>query len=343
MPQLTTNITISTATIVKVVAVMIGLWALYLISDIVLLLIASLLLAAALDPYVDRLQTHGIPRSVSMIGIYLILFSIVSIALILIIPPVLQQINTLAVNFPNIYKQYMEWIGQFSPSGAVTNEGSTLPDALSTATQGVFTFVTNIFGGIFSFLTVIVLTFYLVIDEGSIKRLVSVAPQKYQAYLSDLYERLQTQIGIWLRAQLILMLAVGVLTYLALSFINLLGYNMPYVLTLSLIAGLTEFLPYVGPIIGAVPAMFIAYNVSPTLMVAVGIAYYAIQTLENNVLVPKIMERALGLSPIISILVFLVGAKLAGITGAFLAIPIATAGVIIFKDAVTKRRPTSLA
>ena len=181
------------------------------------------------------------------------------------------------------------------------------------------------------------MTFYIVVDEGSITRTLAIAPKRYQAYLSDLYERLQSQLGLWLRAQLTLMVLIGVLTYVLLSLISLFGYHMPYILTLSLIAGLTEFIPYVGPIIGAIPAIFLAYNVSPMFMIVIALTYYGIQTLENNVLVPKIMEKALGLSPIISILVFLVGANLAGIMGAILAIPIATACAEIIKDLMAKK------
>jgi predicted PurR-regulated permease PerM len=340
MPQISTNLNVPISTIIKVVAVLVGLWALYLIADIILLMIASLLLAAAIDPYVDKLQARGIPRSISMLGIYLILFSILSLVLVLILPPVLRQINALAYNFPELYRQFLGWTGSLSPSGATSGGSLSLPSAISTATQGVYSLVANVFGGIVSFLTVVVLTFYLVIDEGAIKRLLAVAPARHQKYLNDLYERVQAQVGVWFRAQLILMVLIGCLTYVLLTALNLFGYHMPYALTLALIAGLTEFIPYVGPIIGAVPALFIAYNVSPGMMIAVGLIYYAIQTLENNFFVPKIMERALGISPIISIVAFLIGAQLAGIIGAFLSIPIATVVIIITTDIMNRRRNT---
>lgn len=337
MPTLQpTQVTISTATIIKIVLVALGLWALYLIADILLLVIASLLLAAAIDPFVDRLQKFGIPRAVSMIVIYLIAFLVVTVALYLIIPPLAQQIGAIARDFPALYTQVNEWMTRLSPNEA-NSSSLPIPSALSTATNGIFSFISYIFGGIFSLLTVVVLTFYLVVDEGAIRRTVAIAPPRYHDYLTDLYERLQQQIGLWLRAQLILMALIGVLTYVLLSALRLVGFDMPYALTLALIAGLTEFIPYVGPVIGAVPAVFLAYAVSPTSALLVAVIYYGVQTLENNVFVPKIMERALGLSPIISIVVFLIGAKLAGITGAFLAIPIATAGAVIMKDLVSKR------
>lgn len=338
MPQMhTTRVTIATSTIFKVVAALLILWGLYLIADIILLLVASVLLAAALDPWVDGLhERHHIPRAASILGIYVIIFAVISVVLILIVPPVIEQIGAIAQNFPTFYENATRWYMSITPGE--TTAGGSIPNPVSLAAQSVFSAISGIFGGLVAFLTVLVMTFYLVVDEGAIKRTVAIAPKQYQTYLANLYERVQAQIGIWLRAQLQLMAIVGVLTFILLSVLPLFGFHMPYALVLALIAGLTEFIPYIGPIIGAIPAVFLAYSISPTLAIVVAAIYYGIQLLENNVLVPKIMERALGLSPIISIVVFLVGAKLAGITGAFLSIPIATAAAVVLKDLYTSRR-----
>jgi predicted PurR-regulated permease PerM len=223
-------------------------------------------------------------------------------------------------------------------SGGGPQTLQNLSPAVTAATQGVFSFVAGVFGGLVSFLLVLVMTFYLVVDEGAVKRTVTVAPKAQQAYLAGLLSRLQKKVGVWLRAQLILMGIIGILTYLVLTVIGAFT-GLQYALVLALIAGLLEFIPYLGPLIAAVPGVFLAYAVSPTTAAIVAIAYYGIQLLENNVIVPKVMQRALGLSPIVSIVVFLVGAKLAGIAGAFLAIPIATAAMVVAQDLLGERPP----
>lgn len=330
----TTTIHVEGKTVLKVVGTLLLLWGLYHITNILLLLVASVFLAAAIEPWVDRLQKKHIPRVVSMIGIYIILFTVVGGALVAIFPIIVQQIAAIAQNFPALYQHALESIANYANITTPIDSSLALPipNAVSLATQQVLNVVVNIFGGIISFITVMVMTFYLVVDEGAIRRTLAIARKQDQAYLANLYERLQKRIGIWLRAQLLLMVAVGLMTFIMLNALSLFGFRMPYILLLSIIAGLGEVIPYVGPIIGALPAIFLAYTISPSLALVVALAYYIIQLTENNVLTPKIMERALGVSPIISIVAFLIGAQLAGIAGAFLAIPIVTALAVILKD-----------
>jgi len=206
------------------------------------------------------------------------------------------------------------------------------------AAEGIFSTVSGIFGGIVSFFIVLVVTFYMVVEEDSMKRIVwSLAPPRNQPYIMQLINRMQRQIGYWLRGQLILMFLVGFLTWVGLLFL------MPeYVLALGLIAGVTEFVPYLGPMLGAIPAVFLAFTVSPFLALLVVILYLIIQQVEGNILVPKIMERAVGLNPIISIAVLMAGLVLGGIIGGLLSIPVATALSVFLKDWVKMRNRASL-
>lgn len=329
------TITLSTATIIKAAAAILGLWLVYVIGDVLLLVLAAVFLAAALRPGVDKLERHHIPRPVSMISAYVILLIILTLIGTLVVPPLAHELSSLASAFPNAYAQISRWA-----TDTGTNDGPQLlrffEGTITSAGRNAFGIVSDFFGGIFSFFIVLVLTFYLVVDEDAVRKSLAFAPQKHQAYLTNLYERLQKKVGRWLRAQLTIMVAVGLLTYVALT---ITGYftGMRYALVLALIAGLTEFIPYVGPLISAVPAVLVAWTISPTTALIVAIVYYGIQLFENNVLTPKVMERALGLSPIVSIVVFLVGAQLAGIPGAFLAIPIATAGTLVLKDLLSAR------
>ena len=327
-------VTVSTLTLIKVALILLLLWALYLIYDVLILLVASLLFASALDPWVDTMQKkHRIPRTISILTIYAVFVSIIVSAIVLIAPPLIEEISQIAREFPHYYSSVNEWLINFGrQTGGTAAPSQGLSDALTSATAGAFSVVTGIFGGIASFILVLFITYYLVADEGAIKRMAMIAPKDKQAYITNLIIRLQKQMGIWLRAQLTLMGIIGVLTYVILLLIG-----MPYALLLAVIAGLTEFIPYLGPLLGAVPAVVLASSVSPTMIIIVIGAYYLIQLFENNIIVPKIMEKALGLSPVVSILVFLIGARLAGIAGALLAIPLATAAMVIVNDLLSPK------
>ena len=331
-------VNISALTLTKIALALLVLWALYLTLDVMVLLVASLFFAAALDPWVDILQKkYRIPRAVSMLTVYAVLIIVISAAIFLIVPPLIEEIGQIAREFPNYYSRINDWLTNFGQqTGNNAAPLQSISNALTNATNSIFSLVTSIFGSIASFILVLFITYYLVVDEGAIRRIAMIVPKQNQAYVADLIVRLQKQMGIWLRAQLTLMAIIGVITYLV-----LVAIGMPYALVLAIIAALTEFIPYIGPLLGAVPAVIFASSISPLMILLVAAAYYLIQLFENNIIVPKIMEKALGLSPVVSILVFLVGARLAGIAGAILAIPLATAAMVIINDLLSKKSTDS--
>jgi predicted PurR-regulated permease PerM len=203
-----------------------------------------------------------------------------------------------------------------------------LRDNVSGALGSVFSTVAGIFGGIVSFFIVLVITFYMTVEESSMKRTVTfILPDKYQPFTLQLINKVQRKIGDWLKGQLVLCLIVGVMAYIGLL---ILGVN--YALVLGLLAAVGEFIPYLGPTISAIPAIFLAFTQSPIKALFVLILYVLIQQVENNILVPKVMQKAVGLNPIISIIALLVGAKTAGLIGVVLAIPVATAISVIVRE-----------
>ncbi len=140
-------------------------------------------------------------------------------------------------------------------------------------------------------------------------------------------KKMSKKMGEWLRGQLILGLIVALAVYVGLTFLG-----VKYALVLALMAGVLEVIPYVGPIISLVPALFIGFAQSPVIGVLVVVLYVVIQQVENHILVPKVMQKVTGLNPIISILALLVGLKAGGLAGAILAIPLAMMGVVILED-----------
>ena len=328
----TTNINIPFRTIMRIVLVMLGIYFLYLSLDVLALLFISIIVASALTPWVDWWQRYRIPRSVGVIIIYVVVFFVISAMIFLLIPPLVEQIRALAINLPNIYGRAVLGLQQLQ-NGVDIDTAATLQSALDNlgsslakATTSIFTALNSIFGGLIQLMVVLVISFYLIVQENGLKKFLrSVTPAKYQPYLMQLINRIK--IGQWFRAQLLLMLVIFALTYLGLW-----ALGMNYVLVLALWAGLTEIIPYIGPIIGAVPAIFLAFTVSPTMGFLVLLLYVVIQQLENNILVPTIMRKAVGLNPIVSILVILVGAKIFGIIGAVLSIPVATVVAVFLSD-----------
>ena len=334
------KVSISTGTILRGLAVLLLLYVCFLIKDVLALLFVSLIFSSAIDPYVDLLQKYKIPRAITVFFIYVLTVVVITLVITLIIPPIAEQFSSLSENFPeyvdkinsgyHVVRDFSEKYGVLEriKENVGSNEGN-----VNKAVEGVFSTVSGIFGGIVSFFIVMVITFYMVVEEDSMKKIVwSLAPPKNQAYIMQLINRMQRQVGYWLRGQLILMFIVGFLTWIGLLFL------MPeYALVLGLIAGLTEFIPYLGPILGAVPALFLAFTVSPFLAMLVLIFYIIIQQVEGNILVPKIMQRAVGLNPIISMAVLMAGLKLGGIVGGLLSIPVATAISVMIKDWVKMR------
>lgn len=318
-------IAISTGTILKVVAVLLILGFLWFIRDIVGLIIVSILLAALIDPFADWLQKRKVPRGISVLFIYFVLLVILSLAMVLIIPPLIEQMTALLTSF-GYADQVSAWVGQLR-TFAVEQDFSNLSE-FSGAINQVFSTLSGFVGGIVGMVLVLVLTFYMVVEEQAARNFFkSIAPKKYEPHLAKLIAKMQHKIGAWLRGQIILGLIVGTASYIGLTILG-----VKYALVLAIIAGLFEIVPYIGPTVAAIPAVILAFIQAPLTGVLVLVLYVLIQQLENNVLVPKIMQKVTGLNPIISIVALLVGVKLAGIVGAILAVPVAAMVSVLLED-----------
>ncbi len=334
------NINITTLTVIKIFLVFVMFYFLFLIREILAVLFVSLILASALDPWVDWMQEKKIPRAIGVLFIYLTMFLVVGTVIFLMIPPIITQISELTENFPSIVEKVIsgaEVLKNYSLEHGLLdnikeNVGS-ISSNLQSAAGGIFSTVTGIFGGIFTFFLVLVITFYMAVEENAIKKIVwSIAPKQHQVYVMQLVNRMQKKIGLWLRGQLILSVIIFTLTFAALKTIDLFTGQMEYALVLALLAGLTEFVPYLGPLLAAIPAVFLALTVSPTLAIVIALVYYIIQLMENNIIVPKVMQKVVGLNPVVSIAAILIGFKVAGIAGAILSIPVATAVSVFIRD-----------
>lgn len=337
------TISISTSTIVRIVAVLLGLWFLYLIRDVIAILFVSLILASAFDRSVDWLQRHRIPRPVGILGIYVILLGSLSLIISALVPPLIEEIRGIAVDFPAYWERVTAGVLQFGPFAETPSFlsgfqrfAASIEDALVSTGQGVFGSIISLFGGVISFIFVLVMTFYMTVSESAMKGAFKmVVPNRYESYLSDLVTRMQQKIGAWLQGQLVLSLIIAALVYLGLTIIG-----VKYALLLAILAGLLEFIPYVGPLLAAIPAIFFGATQSWFDALLVLILYVVVQQLENHLIVPAVMRRAVGIHPILSITAMLTGAKLFGFVGILMAIPVVTAVSVWVGDLVDEKQQT---
>lgn len=329
------EIKISAWTVIKIVAIFFGLWLVYELRDIIATLVVALFLSAVINPTVDWLEHKKIPRAVGAVVVYIVLFTVLGLIISLLVPPLLNQVKELATNFSYLWEKsisslttlsaYEDAAGDLPQS--VEKGLASLESALSTAIRGVFSTITSVFGGLFSFIAVLVIAFYLVVQRDGLRTMFyTIIPEKHVPFVENLFQQIQEKIGLWTRGQLLLCAVVGTLAYVGLA---LLGIK--YALVLGILAGLTELVPYAGPFLGGIFAVFFALSESPLKAFFVVVLYVLIQQFENNVLVPKVMQRFVGLNPIASIIALLIGFQLAGIVGALFAVPLATTVEIIAK------------
>lgn len=331
-------IDISSLAIIKLLLVVILVATFFYLRDIALMVFVSLILASAIDPWVDWLEKYQVPRPLSVFLIYSVAILLLTVSALLLVNPIAFEIKRLAQNFPayweqasGSWRQIEDLSDQYGFKENIINFLQNIQVGLNSNAGNLFGTVASFFGGIFSLILVLVITFYLSVYDIRMKRKIrSFLPIKYQPYFTHLVNRIQEKIGLWLRGQLLLSVII-----FALSLIGLSVLGVEYAWVLALFAGITEFIPYLGPFIGAVPAIFIAFVQSPVLGLAVLILYIIIQQLENYLIVPQVMKRAVGLNPVVIIVAMLIGAKFAGIVGIILSIPVTTAIGLALGDIFT--------
>ena len=217
---------------------------------------------------------------------------------------------------------------------SVNNSLSFITTNLSKATTGIFSFLISLFGGIISFFIILVITFYLVVEEDGMKRFIrSLTPTQHRPYISQLINKMQLKMGHWLRGQLLLSVIIFFMVFIVLSI-----FGIKYALILALTAGIFEIIPYLGPLISAIPAVFFAFAQSPSKALLVLVLYFVIQRIENDIIVPKVLGKSIGLNPLVVILAILIGARVGGAIGALLAVPVVTALSVYFDDLISNKK-----
>ncbi|HSX41053.1 MAG TPA: AI-2E family transporter [Candidatus Saccharimonadales bacterium] len=293
--------------------------------DVILVILLAMLLTLSLLPVVDWLEQQGVRRWLAAVTPLTV--SVLSIAWLisLVMPKLLQQAEALLAAAPDVAHQLSQKYHLHANTQEIaTNSGQ----AIITATFGAASFL--------GFLAVVLFfSLYWLIDYHKIKHsLINFLEKKHRKHVRELSTKAEHQVQAWVRGQIILSLVVGVVVASAYSFIGL-----PFAVVLGVLAGLLEIVPFLGPILAAIPAFVLGMSISPGMGLAVFITYAIVQTAESNLLAPKIMSEAVNLHPLAVILSFMIGAKLAGFIGILLAIPVVlilTAAFNVYHDILAK-------
>ena len=333
------TVNISTGIVFRTVMIFLGLWFLYFIRDIIALVFISILLVATMDPVVYRLHRRKVPRTVGVTIVYVCMLAAVGMVVSFLIPPLVQQFRDFSQKLPYIassLENSIQGVNTFFQAQhiALTTQEllAEISSQLTTSTADIFSATIGVFSGFVSTIIILVMTFYMAVKEDGIKNfIVSIIPENHKEYAGSLVLRIQRKIGRWALGQASLMFTIFALDFIALSILG-----VPYALALALLAGLFEVVPFIGPIVSAVPAILVGLSVSPLTGLLVLIAYFVVQQFESHIIIPQVMRKAVGLHPIAVILALLVGVKLGGVLGALLSIPVATAISVFVIDLFEK-------
>jgi predicted PurR-regulated permease PerM len=344
---------VDTSEYVKRVAIALGItalagtvvWGLFLARDALLLIYVSALLAIGFGPVVRAVEhqkripigTRRLPRWLAILVVYLVIIGAFILVAMLIVPPIVRQGGELWERLPAATERAQ----QFLVDRGVLDRAVTLEEAVRQAPQAsagtaVGTAAVAVgwtAGFIFDCIMVLILTFYLLVESeaifAGISRLVA---RENRSRVVDASRQISTKVSAWLTGQLILSFTIGSSAAVALW-----ALGVPYFYVLALIAAVGEMIPVIGPFLSAVPAILVAFTVSTPTAIWVAIFWLVQQQVENNLLVPKIMERQVGVSPVVVIVALMIGGSMLGVIGAILAVPTAAILQVVILEVLERR------
>jgi predicted PurR-regulated permease PerM len=311
--------------------VALSFWLLYRFSQVVFILFIAIVMGTVIRPVVAWLYRRGLPRIAGLILVYFLLLTLLIGFGLLLFPLIVEQGATIMASVPGYYQSLREWmvhdpnqwvvrLSEFLPAtlpglGPVQQTGQEM---LASAGQAL-SYVASMANAIFSALAVLLLAFHWTIDGPRIiQSFLLLVPKGQRESISELISAMENKVGFYIAGQGFLCLIIGILALVAYVLIGL-----PNALVLALVAGVMEAIPMVGPLLGAIPAAVIALSIAPSKLVWVLIATLVIQQVENSLLVPRVMRKAVGVNPFVSLLAIFAFSSLFGVAGALMAIPIA--------------------
>ena len=338
MPQnVTIQITMKSIALLLAAAALIWLFTNF--SSILLVLFLAILLAVAITPLITRLERRRVPRAIAILIAYLGLIAIVSAAVALLVPVLVEEVSQLTTNFPQLVRSALElpakWITPYFPQASqyleASNLAQTFGDQIGSLVGGVGTFVLTLGATITSILItgflVLVVGFFLTVDAEFAPHFIArMFPPRYRPTATTLAREIGARLGHWVRAQLLVGLFYGVTFGIGLALMG-----VPYAFSLGVAGAILELIPYVGGAIVTALAMVVALSISPWLTLGVLVWEIVVANIESHVVYPKLVGDIVGLHPLVIIIALFIGAEARGVMGALLAIPVAVVIQVLFE------------
>ena len=327
------------------------LWGLYHIRDVLLLLYIAGLFAVGFSPVVRLIErqrllpvgTHRFPRWLAILVLYVVILSALVSAGMIIVPPLFDQAQELWDQRVVIFDQIQQVLHD---KGILRGEYITFEQAVERAPNAasevnvvgtVYGAVRGVVGGIVGFVTILIVTFYLLIDSRNIQlTFLRLFPARARNRIDVITRTITLKVSAWLAGQMFLGAIIGITTAIGLWVLG-----VPFFYVLAVIAGFGELIPVIGPILSAIPAVIVAGTVSLQKAALVIVFFVVQQQFENHVLVPRVMSRQVGVSPVTVIIALLIGGRLLGVVGALLAVPTAAIVQVLFTELLDHKEKPS--
>lgn len=319
------NIVISIKTITIFLLMILGVYVIYRLGPIIAILLVCTILVIAMEHPIKFLMSktllnNPVPRSLAVIITYIILVSVFAAVITLGLPPVINQSQKLLAGMAKISEEIK--IGNKTDISV-----SNLLPQISNVSGGIINITKSFLSNLATIFSILIISIYMSLDWLNIKkRFLSLFKNKLKKEIAETLEEIEVSLAQWIKGQLFLMIIVGTMGYM-----GLFALQVEYPLALGIISGVLEVVPIIGPIISTIIATIIAFSDSPIKGFAVLALFILIQQLENNLIVPKVMQKVSGFSPIIILLALLIGSNFFGIVGAILAIPFTMISVVVVK------------
>lgn len=332
---------IGTRLIFRVAFLAVAVYFLYLLRDIVLIVLLAVLTAAALYPIIARLERWRFSRAGAVVAVYLGFLTIIIAAVAVFIPLFISEVKNFASSWPmygNKLSGFLTALESYFQSFGVEFSRDQffgeIESGISQSAGNIVATTVGIFSGIIHFLGYFFLALYLSLEEDGIEKFfLALAPDQYHARVTEFAGKIRIRVSRWLGAQLLLMAIVFVIYYIGLSL-----FGVPYALAIALFGGLVEIVPYIGPILAAIPAVLLGLLEAPVVGFSV-LAYYTVaHQLESHVIAPQVMKHSAGLNPVVLIVAVLIGLELGGAIGVLLAVPAAMVMGVFVEDFMEKKK-----
>lgn len=329
---------ISWKTVIKVFLAGFTFYIIFLARDIVLWFLFALIISILLEPAINFLRWFKLPKIIAITLVYLSVFGFLGLLIYLTAPVFILELKQFSQFIPEYFAKISPVLRQFGVNIAESFESFTevLIKGLEQGSRGIINAVVSFFGGMVSAFFILVLAFFISMEEKGMERfLVLITPKRYEEKVTTLFSKAQRKVSGWFGARVLACIFVG-----AASFIVFYIFGVKYAFLMALIAGILNFVPYIGPWVTAVIlAVFGAVSSSSWITILyILIAFLVIQLIENSVLTPMLMKKMIDLPPVLVLLALLFGAQALGLLGAIFAVPVFGIVYEFTKEFLEKRR-----